>query len=105
MWVLTANESVFYFVVFECIGSVCHTHRLAIRLVAAVWCFGCFILVQAYSSCLISYLATPMSTKPIINGLNDIPQTPGIEVVVDSGASVELTFFVTHSFYIYNWVQ
>lgn len=66
---------------------------LSIRLIAAVWCLGCFVLIQSYSSTLISYVLSPTIT-PIISSVDDIPKVNGLKITVDRGRSIEASILV-----------
>lgn len=70
------------------IGGYCFNKRLAIRLVAGVWCFTAFVISPAYSGNLKSFLMAPI-IKPLISTIEDIPGIEGLEVVSDRGKGLD----------------
>ena len=74
-------------------GAVCPSRKLATRILAGTWCLACFVIFTAYSSVLISYIVAP-NLKPIIDSANDIPKVPGLKMVVEKGATMEMMFLV-----------
>lgn len=74
-------------------GGWCQARVLSIRLIAAVWCLGCFVLIQSYSSTLFSHVLSP-SIHPVINSINDFPNVPDLLVTVDRGRSIETAILV-----------
>ena len=75
------------------LGGYFSAKKLALRSVAAVWCLSCFILVQSYSSVLISVMTLP-KLKPIINSVYDIPKISGLQVVANRGMAVQAALSV-----------
>jgi hypothetical protein len=74
-------------------GAFCPNRKLAIRILAGTWCLACFVIFTAYSSVLISYIVAP-NLKPIIDSLNDLPKVPGLKMIVEKGATMEMMFLV-----------
>ena len=71
--------------------------KLAIRFLAGAWCLTCFVLIMAYSSVLISFVASPYY-EPLISSLYDIPKNPQVTITVNKGLYPDLLFTVR--FYI-----
>jgi hypothetical protein len=62
-------------------------------LAAGAWCLACFVLVNAYSSVLISFVVAP-NLKPIIDSVKDIPKNKGWAMVVEKGTTLEAQLLV-----------
>ena len=75
------------------LGGYFSGKKLALRSVAAVWCLSCFVLIQSYSSVLISVMTLP-KLKPIINSVYDIPKISGLQVVANRGMAVQAALSV-----------
>jgi glutamate receptor, ionotropic, invertebrate len=72
---------------------VCYPKKLTIRLVAGAWCLAAFVLVNSYSSTLISFLSVS-NNQPFIKSIYDIPKKPGAHLVVEQGKSADVIFSV-----------
>jgi Ligand-gated ion channel len=79
------------------VGGVCYPKKSTIRLVAGAWCLVAFVLVNSYSSTLISFVSAS-NTKPFIKSINDIPEKPGAHLVIERGKSAEVIFSVLNAF-------
>ena len=55
---------------------------LICRTVAGVWCLATFVLVQAYTLLLITYIIA-RNNPPLIESVNDLTKTTDIKFVVD----------------------
>ena len=55
---------------------------LICRIVAGVWCLATFVLVQAYTLLLITYIIA-RNNPPLIESVNDLTKTTDIKFVVD----------------------
>lgn len=75
-------------------GRYIKRKNLALRLGAAAWCLGSFVLIQAYSSTLISFITTP-NRKPIVNSIYDIPNVPGLKITVFKNFAVDVLIMVS----------
>ena len=75
------------------LGGYFSAKKLALRIVAAVWCLSCFILVQSYSCVLISVMTLP-KLKPLVNSVYDIPKISGLQVVANRGMAIEAALSV-----------
>ena len=75
------------------LGGYFSGKKLALRSVAAVWCLSCFVLIQSYSSVLISVMTLP-KLKPLINSVYDIPNISGLQVVANRGMAVQAALSV-----------
>ena len=52
-------------------GRSCQSNRLLFRLVAAGWVLAAFVIVQAYTSTLITYILAPITT-PLADSIYDV---------------------------------
>jgi hypothetical protein len=52
------------------------------------------VLVNIYCSTLISFIASP-NNQPLINSIYDIPNTPGVNVVLEEGKAADQIFLVS----------
>lgn len=53
-------------------GNNCEEKSSSFRLVAGAWCLAAFVLVQAYSGTLTSFILSP-NQSPVISSIWDIP--------------------------------
>ena len=60
---------------------------------AGAWCLVAFVLVNSYSSTLISFLSVS-NNQPFIKSIYDIPEKPGVHVVIEQGKSADAIFSV-----------
>jgi len=65
--------------------------------VAGAWCLAAFVLVNSYSSTLISFLSAS-NNQPFIKSIYDIPEKPGAHLVIEQGRTVEVIFSVLDAF-------
>ena len=49
---------------------------------AGVWCLATFVLVQAYTSLLITYIIAP-NNSPLIESVHDLTKTSDIKLIID----------------------
>jgi hypothetical protein len=63
--------------------------RLSFRLVAGVWCLAAFIIVQAYSSILFTYVVTPVNL-PLVNSVHDIVERNDIRLFLNKGMALDV---------------
>ena len=75
------------------VGSVCYPQKLAIRLVAGFWCLSAFVLVNSYSSTLVSFVTSP-NNKPIIKSIYELPKKPHVHIVVEEDKALDIIFSV-----------
>lgn len=64
------------------IGGFLKSDRIACRLVTGTWCLASFVLVQAYSSTLISFVTTPSTSPPLVNSAEDLASKSHVNLVV-----------------------
>ena len=69
------------------------------RLASGAWCLAALVLVNAYASTLISFLAVP-KLLPIPNTLEDLGQRTDLKVLVEFNTVASQSILV--SFYIIN---
>lgn len=62
-------------------------------LIGGVWCLGAFILVNAYTSTLISHVALP-NQKPLINSIYDLRNRSEIHLVTDRNLNTDAVLTV-----------
>ena len=63
-------------------GGPCVSKSLLCRIVAGVWCLATFVLVQAYTSLLITYIIAP-NNSPLIESVHDLTKTSDIKLIID----------------------
>lgn len=63
---------------------------------AGVWCLAAFVLVQAYTSTLITYIIAP-STQPLIESIHDIANNPDIKILFEKDRGFDRLFFVSNN--------
>ena len=61
------------------------------------WCLVAFVLVNSYSSTLISFVSA-FNNQPYIKSIYDIPEKPGAHLVVEQGKTGEALFLVLDCF-------
>lgn len=59
------------------------------------WCLATFVLVQAYSSTLISFVTTPIST-PLIKSLEELASKTNVYPVVRVNYAADVILSVRH---------
>lgn len=69
------------------------------KILVAFWCLATFVLVQSYTSCLISYLTTPKFI-PIANTIGDIADNGELSLVVWKFTSMEPVILVNTCWFI-----
>ena len=74
-------------------GTFCPNRKIAMRILAGTWCLAGFVFFTAYSSVLISYIVVP-NLKPVIDSVEELPKVPGLKMVVEKGATMEMMFLV-----------
>jgi hypothetical protein len=79
------------------VGGVCYSKKLTIRLVAGAWCLAAFVLVNSYSSTLISFVSAS-NNQPFIKSIYDIPEKPGAHLVIEKGKGADVIFSVLRAF-------
>ena len=68
-------------------------NRISFRIAVGVWLIAAFILVQAYTSVLFTYVMAPV-TSPLINSFSDIVNNPNINVLLKRGGTIQSLFKV-----------
>jgi hypothetical protein len=68
--------------------------RLSFRLVAGVWCLAAFIIVQAYTSILFTYVVTPVNL-PLVNSVYDIIEQSDVQLFLAKGMPLEIFISVS----------
>lgn len=76
-----------------CVGGRLKSNRPHVRLVAGCWCLVTFVLVQAYSSTLISFMTTPTLT-PLVKSPEDLASQTQINAVVRKYLGTEVVLLV-----------
>ena len=69
-------------------------NRISFRIAAGVWLIAAFVLVQAYTSVLFTYVMTPV-TSPLMNSFSDVINNPKINVLLKRGGTIQSFFKVT----------
>ena len=69
-------------------------NRISFRIAVGVWLIAAFILVQAYTSVLFTYVMTPV-TSPLMNSFSDVINNPKINVLLKRGGTIQSFFKVT----------
>ena len=69
---------------------------------AGAWCLATFVLVQAYTSLLTTYIIAPSNT-PLIESVYDIVKSSDIELVVNIGSYLDDIILVAYynNFFFY----
>ena len=80
-------------------GASVSARWIVIRILAGAWCLACFFLIQLYCSTLTSHLTSPLR-KPLIDSVYDIPNTPGLQIVVDRGFAADTLLSVGYHYYL-----
>jgi len=100
------KNCVYVFFLWKFIGNVVRFKQLSFRIVAATLCLSAFVLVNAYSSTLISYLTA--SKLPVTKTLEELaagsPQNLKITTRKNSVIS-DVVFAVNISFFIYIFIH
>ena len=63
------------------------------RFLIGAWCLAAAVLVNSYSSVLITYVLAP-NNPPLINSVYDLVQTDYIKLVVDKGRGLDVVISV-----------
>ena len=69
-------------------GEVCFTKVWRIRFLAGVWCLAAFVLVNAYSSVLISFVTAPYRPY-LLQSVQDLYNQSKTSILVDKGFVVD----------------
>ena len=69
-------------------------NRISFRIAVGVWLIAAFVLVQAYTSVLFTYVLTPV-TSPLMNSFSDVINNPKINVLLKRGGTIQSFFKVT----------
>ena len=69
-------------------------NRISFRIAVGVWLIAAFVLVQAYTSVLFTYVMTPV-TSPLMNSFSDVINNPKINVLLKRGGTIQSFFKVT----------
>ena len=69
-------------------GRKCSTKKLSIRIVAAVWCLGTFVIISLYRATLISYI-TLNRPEQLIHSAEDLVHRPNVHLLVEDGLNVQ----------------
>ncbi len=62
-------------------GNKTQPQQLSFRILVATWCIMALVLVNAYSSTLISYLSVP-KLQPIVNSLEELAAQNSLRLIV-----------------------
>ncbi|XP_059352537.1 uncharacterized protein LOC130700516 [Daphnia carinata] len=73
----------------------CSSQKLAVRVLAAAWCLAAAVLVNSYSSVLITYILAP-NNPPLVTSAYDLAQKDDVHLIVDKGRGVDI--FITVNF-------
>lgn len=69
-------------------GGLCISNEVKFRLVAAGWTLAAFVLVQAYTSILFTYVIAP-NNSPLINSIYDVADTSDLQLFVKKGGTMD----------------
>ena len=75
---------------------ITNSSRLPVRILAMVWCFVTFVLINAYSSTLTAYLLTPRY-HPMVDSIKDIASISRPIFMVTKFTSYEDAIFVNRT--------
>lgn len=75
-------------------GGPCTWKSQAVVLLAGTWCLAAFVLVNSYSSTLITYVIAH-ENRPLISSIHDIGNSPHINVIVKKGHILDDYFTVS----------
>ena len=75
-------------------GEVCFTKVWRIRFLAGVWCLAAFVLVNAYSSVLISFMTAPYRSY-LLRSVQDLYNQSKTSILVDKGLVVDVVLSVS----------
>ena len=78
----------------NCLGGSVQSKKLFVRLAAGTWCLACFVLVNAYSSTLISYVTTPGYDPPVITSIKEIVKVPKLQLCAVKGKGIDMNLSV-----------
>ncbi|KAI9553542.1 hypothetical protein GHT06_021460 [Daphnia sinensis] len=70
-------------------GGPCSSRKLAVRVLAAAWCLAAAVLVNSYSSVLITYILAP-NNPPLITSAYDLAQKDDVYLIVDKGRGIDI---------------
>lgn len=79
------------------LGSFSFALNLSIRILVACWCLSALVLVQSYTSCLVSYLMAPKFI-PFLNTIDELANDPKIPFVVMKYTNVHSDLLVSKLF-------
>lgn len=79
-------------------GGVFRSRHLPGLVVAGAWSLATFVLVQAYSSTLISFVTTPIST-PLVKSPEDLVRQTHVHLIVRINYATETILTVRIYFY------
>lgn len=71
----------------------CPDYKLSSRIVAALWCLTSVILVNSYTTTLVSYM-TSTKLVPVIDSIEDLAAKPDYQFMVETSTSFESTMLV-----------
>lgn len=74
-------------------NSISPKVKFPLRLIAGVWCLTMVVLVNAYSSTLMSYLTVPKLT-PIVNTLTELAASRDSQLTIDFESDMSRMFMV-----------
>lgn len=69
------------------------SNKLPIRIAAGCWCLACVVLINSYSSVLISFL-TISNPNLLINSIEELKDRPNVYLVTDKGLSTDVLLTV-----------
>lgn len=82
--------------IFSHIGGYLPLKTMPYYVVGAVWCIATLVLVNAYNSTLISYVALP-NQKPLINSIYDLRNRPDVNLVTNKNLNTEAVLLVGYN--------
>ena len=69
-------------------------YSLSMRMVITVWCLTAVVLVNAYTSSLVSYLMAPRFL-PLINTVQELADSHDLKIAVLKFSAIDSTIFVS----------
>ena len=75
-------------------GEASLTKLWRIRFLAGVWCLAAFVLVNAYSSVLISFMTAPYRSY-LLRSVQDLYNQSKTSILVDKGLVVDVVLSVS----------
>lgn len=80
------------------VGGRCTWNDVASRFLTGIWCISAFVIVQAYTSTLITYIITP-TNFPLIDTAYDIAANPDIKILFEKDRAFDRLVSVSRHWY------